>query len=88
LPPNNADALNIYYTLEPPYLTFSKFNRKISVPLNYFNYTASYRSRSMIYYPYDTFVEIDGTEDPKDVWTDEEVGSVFSRITKKTILCD
>lgn len=73
IPPNNPDALNIYYTLEPPYLTFSKYHRPQDVPPDYFNYTGSYRSRSYIYYPYDTFVRLDGTEGPEDRWTDKEV---------------
>jgi hypothetical protein len=72
LPPNNPKALNVYYTLEPPYLTFSRFNDSFVNP-DYFNATASYRSSSEVYYPYDYFMEFDGSETADDIWTQEQV---------------
>lgn len=72
LPSNNPKALNVYFTLEPPYLTFS-YKDEDKAPPDYFNVTASYRSSSEIYFPYDYFIKQDGSELEDDVWTEEQV---------------
>lgn len=72
LPPNNSKAVNVYFTAEPPHLTFTLYKRKNQL-LDYFNYSMSYRSKSRVYSPYDAFVKIDGTETPDQIWTEEEV---------------
>lgn len=41
---------------------------------DYFNLTITYRSNADVYYPYDAFVGMDGSEGEEDVWTEEQVG--------------
>ncbi|KAI6190735.1 Glyco-tran-10-N domain-containing protein [Aphelenchoides bicaudatus] len=82
----NPKALNIYYTLEPPYLTYSKYHRPNDVNPNYFNYTGSYRTRSYIYYPYDKFVPLDGKEKPEEFWTDKQVEEKVAGKTKAALI--
>lgn len=84
LPAQNPDAFNVYFTLESPVHSFyfnpydgSKFK-------DYFNLTITYRSNADVYFPYDAFVELDGSEEANDLWTDKEV-SVFARINVKMI---
>jgi hypothetical protein len=75
LPVRNPDAYNVYFTLEsPPFSNFynpSRFLRNSYE--DYFNLTITYRSNADIYYPYDAFVEMDGSEGKEDVWTEEQV---------------
>ncbi|KAI6224481.1 Alpha-(1,3)-fucosyltransferase C [Aphelenchoides fujianensis] len=77
LPPSRADGrfVNVYYNLEPPYLSFSWIIRRTKrpVPPDFFNATATYRSHSEIFYPYDLFVPLDGSEREEDVWTEQQV---------------
>ncbi|KAI6234862.1 Alpha-(1,3)-fucosyltransferase C [Aphelenchoides fujianensis] len=77
LPPPRADGrfLNVAMNPEPPYMKHPHVMRvhKLGVPLNFFNATATYRSTSEVYYPYNLFVPRDGSESEKEVWTEEQI---------------
>ncbi|KAI6234861.1 Alpha-(1,3)-fucosyltransferase C [Aphelenchoides fujianensis] len=79
LPPPQADGrfVNVYFNLEPPYLSFSHAIplAKRPMPLDFFNATATYRSSSEVFYPYDLFVPRDGSERAEDIWTEEQASS-------------
>jgi hypothetical protein len=73
LPIQNSNALNVFLTLEPPtktYFWLPPFGNQLR---DYFNWTITYRSTSDIYYPYDAFVELDGSEKEDEIWTDKQV---------------
>jgi hypothetical protein len=77
-PIDNPKALNVYYILESPFVSHFGYGTKVSaVPKDYFNLTVTYRSNADVYFPYDTFVELDGSEKPEDVWTDEQVALIL-----------
>ncbi|KAI6213145.1 hypothetical protein M3Y94_00115700 [Aphelenchoides besseyi] len=53
---------------------------------NYFNITISYHSQATIYYPYNEFVEIDGTETADQLWTQEQIEKAVNFKTKKVLV--
>ncbi|KAI6199315.1 Alpha-(1,3)-fucosyltransferase C [Aphelenchoides besseyi] len=76
LPPKSSRAFNVLFTLEPPYLTYSKFEKVDSdqkLPMDYFHHFASYRTSTPVYYPYDQFVPLDGSETDDERWTKPQI---------------
>ncbi|KAI6213036.1 Alpha-(1,3)-fucosyltransferase C [Aphelenchoides besseyi] len=72
LPSDSPRAYNLLFTLEPPYLTYSKYGDQ-KLPPDYFHHFASYRTSTSIYYPYDQFVSLDESTTDDDQWTKAQI---------------
>ncbi|KAI6186309.1 Alpha-(1,3)-fucosyltransferase C [Aphelenchoides besseyi] len=81
-PPHNPTALNAHLIFESPANTP---HNKMFIA-DYFNITISYHSQATIYYPYNEFVEIDGTETADQLWTQEQIEKAVMFKTKKVLV--
>lgn len=54
-------------------------NHRNNVPPDFFNISITYLAKSDIFYPYDAFDELDGTELDDEFWSEEEVGEKGSK---------
>ncbi|KAI6237715.1 hypothetical protein M3Y95_00294300 [Aphelenchoides besseyi] len=76
LPPFDPNALNVYFSHESPVNSEFRYHLLTESALrrDFFNLTITYQMSSDVFYPYDIFERIDGTENPDNVYTDEDVG--------------
>ncbi|KAI6175168.1 Glycosyl transferase domain containing protein [Aphelenchoides fujianensis] len=88
LPAINAHSLNVYYNLEPPYLSYSKFAPRLEYPAPpaSFNETATYRSNSEVFFPYDLFVPRDGRESEDEVWDEQQIDEKIANKTRTVLI--
>ena len=54
-----------------------------NVPPDFFNISITYLAKSDIFYPYDAFDKLDGTEQDKEFWSEEEVWKGVKILIKK-----
>ncbi|KAI6221052.1 Alpha-(1,3)-fucosyltransferase C [Aphelenchoides besseyi] len=81
-PPHNPTALNAHLIFESP----ANAPHNGMFIADYFNITISYHSQATIFYPYNEFVEIDGTETTDQLWTQEQIESAVNFKTKKVLV--